>query len=311
MYKVGEKIETFVCDMMTSYRWVPLLATLAKDDVDDATKMIAWLDLTRLLREKLFEGSAAAVITHDMEMTFEEAENYLRKFIDKNKNWIMYSLLDMGFYVNDLVPFDDVEKARMEAYPHRMAEQAKFLRWFEGGFTLPIQCLPDAKILDIGCGTMPYTGLFDVHNQAGSVNKYLGLDKKDMRPFLPEGEIIKPYNIMFEQLDICTADIRNIVYHPDVIFFGESLHCLCIPIPTLKKLCDYFGDTLKVMMFLEPNLNTQSGLSTAFPFHMKLHADGMFVNTKTISNIAMLLGMNMSKREASSQHTMYVLERRI
>jgi len=314
---IKDEFETFVCELLTSYRWVPLLACLANLKTREDVRIIAWLDLVKLIKGLGFSQEKE-----------ELYENNIREFIHRNRSWINYTMADFLHYVNKLLPDNREiggEVYRMSLYHDRMHDQFNFLQWnidafLEAGFGGE----GELEMLDLGCGTMPYIELFRMANVEGPPSRlsgYTGVDKRTVSERRLE-EILENYNSETLNVEFFISDVFDDVpnriearvldffesVQPNVLFFGESLHCMSTPKYTLSKLLKLLPKIERISV-LEPNLDNMEGLSQAFPFHMKLHANGLFVNSKTLSCMATNLGFNMRAVEASSQHTMYHLTR--
>ncbi len=318
---IRDDFETFACELLTSYRWVPLLATLANNETRDDLRMIAWLDAVKLIEE----------LEMPPHMT-QQFENNLRSFINKNKSWINYTMADFWWYAHNMLPLElplestiakDWNDYRMSLYHDRMQDQFDFLEWNREAFVEKnFEGCGALEILDLGCGTFPYIEMFRLSNINGpmsSLSGYTGVDKRAVKPErwaeIKESYNDETLNVKFFIADMfkdfpknCDAKVLEYfdAVKPNVLFFGESLHCIPTPKLVLSKILSILPEIQRISI-LEPNLGTMRGLSQAFPFHMKLHANGLFVNTKTLSCMATNLGFNVQAVKASSQHTMYHL----
>lgn len=313
-----DNFKDFVCSMMTAYRWIPLLACLANKKTSDDVRMIAWLDLV-----KLVEGSGMDRIKTQL------YKNGLRRFIKENAAWINYTMADFSYYANRCIPDDGVQKSleqyRMDLYHDRMQDQFDFLEWEREAFKeTGFEGCGELEILDLGCGTFPYIELFRLSNTNGpmsSLSRYTGVDKRKISSerldelhenYSSDDMTVKffisdAFNDVPNQFDSKALDYLEAAT-PNILFLGESLHCVDTPKLILAKLIKLFPSIQRISI-LEPNLDSMIGLSQAFPFHMKLHANGLFVNSKTLSCLATNLGFNVQVVKASSQHTMYHLTR--
>ncbi len=315
--------ETFVCGLMTSYRWIPLLATLASNETRDDLRMIAWLDAVKLIEE----------LGMPPYMT-QAFENDLRSFINKNKNWINYTMADFWWYAHNMLPLElplestvgkDWNDYRMSLYHDRMQDQFDFLEWNKEAFKeINFEGCGELEILDIGCGTMPYLELFRKANMPKDgppslISGYTGVDKRaihqdrfdEIKENYPDDSLMVRFYLsnMFKEFPVnCEKSFLTHIkaVQPNVLFLGEALHCVDRPRHFLSALLRKLIKVKRISI-LEPHLGTVKGLSQAFPFHMKLHANGLFVNCKTLSCMATNLGFNLHVVKASSQHTMYHL----
>lgn len=289
------KIENFFCELLTAYRWIPILYVLTCDEIDPYLKRLAWKALSGRL--KMLDNPAA--------------ENIIREAINRNENWIKYSLADMCYYATKLFGTSDVsliEGIRMKTYPGRMSEQEKHLCWNYDAFKLWDRTDEEFRILDVGCGTFPYLDKFAQTN-AGKVKQYIGIDKSDMAMFSGAHKTDKlGFDVIFHKVNICgnSHKLEEIIETPNVLFFGESFHCLCNPLNIVQRLLDRFPEVYKIAI-LEHQSDEQQGLFMGFNFHMRMHGGTCVVNEEYISSVAAVLGWRMFVRDASSQHKMFVL----
>lgn len=287
--------ERYICEAMTSYRIIGALAILLNPNVNDSLKMLTWLDLIKHMKERM------NVTLPDQQ---ETVENMLRDFIEDNRDWIIYTLCDMCWFAKNTIGLDfdskSIDDMRLEHYLPRMLDQKMFLEWNATAFKIPDS--ENHILVDVGCGTFPYFGLFVKNNS--TLQKYVGIDKRTVELPITVSEKV---SVSYISRDVLTLQNWRLPGAPDydILFLGETLHCLPMPVQWLKNIMQHNG-TLRHIMVLQPHVDIQRGLSQLFSFHMKIHANGAFLNSKTMSYLAMLLKMRLTSRQASSQHTMWI-----
>lgn len=273
-----EKLRNQLCDMMTSYRWVPFLFDAIANK--DAKPKMGYKK--KELYAKLI--GTGKVGKYDKKVLDVFMENFLRR----NQNWLMYTLLDMTFYVREylnsldleLKEFMQVDKVfqkldtlRMECYQKAMAEQIQFLPWEHATFALTSK-QNGLNIIDIGCGCFPFVKLFVKNNYKGKIGHYVGIDKRelDIETFTNIGEKYKEINLSFYKAEIHHwLDYTVAAFSCDIFFIGNTLHCIPEPEKLLKKILKKYSE-IKQLIIIEPNILKQEGLGNAFNYHMFKHA---------------------------------------
>ncbi len=293
---------------MTAYRWIPLLADLIREDITDERRSIAWKQLVVKMRAEIGTSSAGTDI---------EFEVMLREFVNSSKSWIIYSLVDMARYVDMyFFPYNKdakYERIRYDHYAYRMEEQQRFLDWNTQAFTFPdtIEETEPRYVLDIGCGSFPFYALMNDENM---IQYYLGIDKRSMQRFIDEDprKFHTPDKIGFLQFDILIQDwaiLKTAIPKLTTIFMGEVLHCLPTPLIWLRRMTEEFPK-LREICILELSTDKARGLSQGFEYHMQAHGSGDCFQMCDMPKVAEDLDMELKIREASSQHTMYILTRK-
>lgn len=219
----------------------------------------------------------------------EEEYNHLRE-ID---NWIKYTLLDLGHYMYSIrnggrVPGWLTEK-RMGYYHRAMAEQVNILNWKKKAFRLSRK---HKTILDMGCGLSPFSKLFRKYNSHKI--EIVGVDKRPIAK-----------NIVSE----ITHDSENSkrllnLAKPDVVFFGNSLHCFDSPERILINFFCY--KSVKEVIIIDYKANSPQGISLGF--HLSRHTShgGGFGKEKVIETFERPTSgrtdISIKTGEASQQH---------
>lgn len=297
-----ERFEQFMCNLLTAYRWVPLLASIMREH-NQEVRTGMW--------DQLVKKMCADMNVKVGSTTCSELELILRTFVTKNQDWIDYTLADMSRYAHKILlkgmENKQIELKRYENYPGRMAQQQKFLRWNNEAFVIDDS---NASIIDIGCGSFPYYNLFRKNNN--HMDKYLGVDKRDMDDVLyNDPQKFNPNEVFFKRLDVVLGNkavLKDLII-PDVLFMGEFIHCVIDPYSLLKDFLNMFPSIYEIRI-LEVALDNVGGLGQAFEFHMQEHVAKHTFSARRLPELASKLNMSMKTREVSSQHVMYILEKK-
>ncbi len=298
----GERFEQFMCGLLTAYRWVPLLASIMREQNQE---------LRTGMWDQLVYKMCAEMNIRPGSTECSELELMLRAFVTSNGDWIDYTLADMSRYAHKILlkgmENKQIELKRYDSYPGRMEQQQKFLRWNPEAFSIDDD---GVSIIDIGCGSFPYYKLFDNNNP--TLDKYLGVDKRSMEETLFNAPCTFDENrVFFHQLDVVLGNkavLKDLII-PDVLFMGEFIHCVIDPYLLILDLLNLFPSIHEIRI-LEVSLDNQGGLGQAFEFHMQEHVAKHTFSAKRLPELASKLNMDMKTRAVSSQHVMYILEKK-
>ncbi|MBW8002635.1 MAG: hypothetical protein FVQ80_11540 [Planctomycetes bacterium] len=307
-----KRIESSMCEMLTLYRLVPIMAYLVGKGAksNDTIAKAGWQTLVSEFR---------SWFKSDLEQEHDAVEEILKQFLADNKAWIQYVLMDMAFYANKIsdsagtTNAKTLELMREDAYLERMREQQKFLSWDTNAFYMPLvgcEHETDPKrvlrtLLDIGCGYVPYADLFGKANP-DRIATYYGIDKRYVKDSIDFASLQNTFDLRIIKADVTdpVSDDQWKDRRPSVLFFGESLHCFSGPLTWLNHFIKKMS-SVKIVMILE--LDNKAELGCGFDFHMLMHSGTRTITAEDMSYFAMELSAELLTMRASSQHIMYKL----
>ena len=277
-------LEQFLYNALTSYRIVPLLHAIVNNKhTDSAIVGKACIALHKAL--------VSAGYTDKTSEVFEVLHKY--------EEWIRYTLDDFRYYA-DFLHYLPVSVSLH--YLKAMEEQVTggLLNWDWQAFRT---MLGGPIVLDVGCGRVPYLGLFREANN-GWIH-YTGLDKREQDP-----TIRIPSNMQYSFLTAdATGDLEaatGLLFDVNVLFWGNSLHCFTEPAKLVQKFLEACPK-VQTILILEPTPG--SALEFAFSFHMEIHKKGSVSWDRMLSPVP-TREWEQEAIPASSQHTMYRFTKR-
>ena len=211
--------------------------------------------------------------------------------IHELKGLIEYTYYDMTHYFYSIrcdgrVP-EWITENRMQWYLQAMADQVKILKWKTRMFRVPVEDGERTTVMDIGCGLMPFRPLFE---QANGMHKltYIGIDK------LPLAETT--------QCKVTNESIEDLLWqhYPEVVFFGNSLHCFGDAAFILQKI---LHSTVKEVIIVDYKPKSPQGLLLSY--HLDCHTKSW--SNPTLESLTKLAEKNNRKLKVtypSSQHQM-------
>lgn len=255
-------------DMISNYRMIMALHSHFESIKDDESEI-----LTDAVRE---------TIEH-LNIPFSQ--------LYRIKGLIEYTYYDMAHYFyssinNGRVPHWITDN-RMRWYLQAMASQVKILKWKTKMFRVPMEDGELTTIMDIGCGLMPFRSLFEQVNGDNKLT-YIGVDK------LPLDKVT--------QCKVTNESIDDLLWqhYPEVVFFGNSLHCFGDAAFILQKI---LHSAVKEVIIVDYKPRSPQGLLLSY--HLDCHTKSW--SNPTIESLNELAKRNNRKLKVtypSSQHQM-------
>lgn len=219
-----------------------------------------------------------------MERIFSDAEIEQLRTV---KNWIAYTIMDLGHYMyasrNDGKVPKWVTETRMVHYHRAMAEQVSILDWKKKPFIVPKKC---NMVLDIGCGLSPFRPLFEKYNKHDV--QCIGVDKCSV-----SNQIIT---------EVRTDNIEDLLTtaYPNVVFFGNALHCFDEPLTLLRRILAFSSVKMIIVIDYEPT----SSQGITLGYHLSRHTNVSKEITKSnyLSLLSPYINISVKIGKASQQH---------
>lgn len=283
MNGLTDEFEVFIYSALNAYRVTTLLGTLIETGHKTADIHERYLAFTNLL--DIFKKAMPTLRIRDV-------SQFLEKFLSENTNQINYAISDMHFYAckhfQDPLDEKHIEKNRLEIYyPKMCLERVKFLSWDIQKFKLLSE---EPKILDLGCGLLPFLDILDVANK-GKIKEYIGVDKRCITDFFEIDSNRKmkisdygyPINLIVSEIDNFIESESGYLKECDTILLFEVLHCIFNSTVLVSKMFRKLAN-LKQILILEPILNNK-GISLAFTSHMLKHCNASIVDDEFLEQV--------------------------
>ena len=215
-------------------------------------------------------------------------------------------MLDMAYYAFkhagrlDTAEGRMMERGRKARYHQRMQDQFETLEWEPECFDIPQESI---RLLDVGCGLMPYRHLLADAN-AGRINRYFGLDKQGFEngPYMLSDSGMAALAIRAD-VDEVTDDAEWRDTKATVLFFAESLHCFEDPLTVLENMVVKL-QTVKDILVLD--VAEESCLGMGMDYHMRAHGCFGKIDLEHIKMFAKKLdAKDVGTQSPSSQHNLY------
>lgn len=286
----------FITGMLVVYRCIPMLFRLCSPTLSLSDKEEILTEFYDLYRKQT-----------DSNATFAEFVFEMSGVVAEIKPWIDYTLADMGFYANKMLlgkTDSKLEDIRLSQYLNRMQAQKNFI-----GFSFRDFRLADFEtVTDLGCGTFPYANEFCTVNH---VNKYIGVDKRDMSEYLPgkgingvSVENAAKYEFVKGNFTKMQENPMNIILkHEKTFLLAESLHCTEDYMSLLTSLIDY-SSRVENIIILEPSVECSLGFG--LNFHMFEHIDAKPIDYDLITIKLAEFGFRRISRHCGKFHEFVV-----
>jgi len=257
--------------------------------------MVSYYKMVCFLHQAIISNDDSSVVNDTKDNLCRYFGISLKTLLVDMHNLIEYTYFDMAHYFysqrgNCRVP-DWVTENRMEHYLGAMAEQVSLLKWKTGAFYHKVSYPGKITILDIGCGLMPFKSIFKEANKKVPLFDYVGIDKSP----IPETT----------QWTVTTTNIEQIldIYFPDVVFFGNSLHCFSAFKSILTTILNP-KYRVKGVMIVDYDPDSNQGLTLAYHLSQHTH-DWSEPSVYALRELAKIGNRKFTITKVSLQHVMY------